>query len=173
MHLGAKEHGWLGRIYLCFGSRAVGSSKFAHVICVLLQKPVTWTAVELHKHLLGKVNFRSQDIQSLTLPDFVPEDVEELLLILFVEASNSSPKKRGFVKVYTEVEGRQCAKYISLHTCPEKTFQVLMKTSWMVNSNNMWLPVGTKAHSRKVYVEVLDQLHYGKVSAEVYLIGYR
>lgn len=145
---------------------------------VLVQKRVTWTPIE-PKQSLGQIDFAAQDTQKLTLPDSVPDDVEELLLFVFVDISNSTPNnKKAFVKVFTMVQGKRCAKYIATHTFTEST-NILraMRTAWMTNSNSMWLPVGTDAHKREVHVEVLDRLQQGKmmgkVMGEVYLIGYR
>ena len=145
---------------------------------VLVQKPVTWRPIE-PKQFLGQIDFAAQDTQRLTLPVSVPDDVKELLLFVFVDISNSTPNnKKRFVKVFTQVKGMQCAKYIALHTFTESTniFRS-MRTAWMTNSNSMWLPVGTDAHRREVYVEVLDRLQQGKMLGqllgEVYLIGYR
>lgn len=145
---------------------------------ILVQTPVTWTPIEPNQSL-GQIDFAVQITQILTLPDSVPDDVEELLLFVIVDISNSTPNdQKGFVKVFTEVERMQCAKYIAIHTCTEsKNILQAMRTSWMTNSNSMWLPVGTDAHRRKVYVEVLDRSQQGKmkgkIMGEVYLSGYR
>lgn len=144
-----------------------------HFMRVLLQRPVTWTPMDLNEPF-GKIAFPPTGTQTLILPDTVPADAKEILLFAAVDTSNSTPGKRDFVRVFTDVKRKQCAKYIALHTCPEKSkiFQS-MRTSWMTNSNNMWLPVGTEECRRKVYVDVLGGLQRGQIWGEVHLIGYR
>lgn len=138
---------------------------------VLLQRPVTWTEVPIdEKKPFGKIAFPPSGIQTLVIPDSFPAGIKEILVFMTIESSNSIPGKRDFVRVFTKVEEKQCSKYIALHTCPQKAFT---RTSYMTNSNNVWLPVGTGDCKRKMYVEVMNGSQQGKVTGEIYLTGYR
>ena len=140
-------------------------------LCALLQRPVTWTEVPMDpKKPFAKIAFPPNGIQDLVIPDPFPAAIKEILVFIVIESSNSTPGMRDFVRVFTKVEGRQCSKYIALHTSPQKVFR---PNYYMTNSNNFWLPVGTGDYKRKMYVEVMTGSQQGKVTGEIYLTGYR
>ena len=137
---------------------------FCTVVCLHIQATLpaaAWNPLPLTTDRpLGHITFEKA-VYDFDLPEDLPRSAREILLFIFVDIGWSKPNRRISLKVFTQVDGRHQAHYMSLHTYEQHSFST--------NSDNIWLPVGS---DRKVYVDVPHTCERG-LEGCVCLIGYR
>ncbi len=118
----------------------------------------SWTPIT--PALIGSSKLQNASTVSFPIPSVIPSTVEEVLIYASV-VSGYSTKVYGDVKIFTEIENEQYAKYLLLESYPQNAINT--------NSENMWFPMPP---NRRLYLTV--PVAFGtRVGVNLLAIGYR
>lgn len=100
---------------------------------------------------------------SHNIPSTIPSSAKEILIHAYIArgAQGSSLGLPYGINIYTQQGSDKYLNRISIIN--------YRNDAWVINSDNMWLPV---TNDRKVYVEIPAQLD-GNVWSQIQIIGYR
>ena len=123
------------------------------------ERIVTWTSVS--HVLIGSSDIRTVATYSYTIPNSIPNEAKEVLVLAVGRQGYSSRDIDTYLKIYTLEELSHYEQYIYMHSYNQDAYNTV--------SDNLWFPMTS---NRRIYLQV-PNTNGGGNWVGLYAIGYR
>ena len=123
------------------------------------ERKVTWTSVS--RVLIGSSDIQTAATYSYTIPNSIPNEAKEVLVLAVGRQGYSSRDIDTYLKIYTLEGSSHYEQYIYMHSYDQSAYNTV--------SDNLWFPMTS---NRRIYLQV-PNTNGGGNWVGLYAIGYR